>query len=290
MKKMRILAVILSALLLGTFLFSGCGTILVTKSGENYSGEQETRQYDFNEFTGVDISSAVTCEIQQSDTYSISVTAGKEMFDDIKVKKEGKTLVIGVDFPGIGWTPVNFGPYPKAVITMPRLERLDFSGATEGTVTGFSSEEDLYIAVSGASKLDMKEIHAKDVDCHISGSSDVVVDITAEDAYFEITGASELDGDITVDKIGVKVSGSSDADLDGSTGEMSLHSSGASGLEMDGLKAENASIVLSGSSDADIYVTGLLNAELSGASSLEYAGDPELGNIDISTSSDMKRR
>ena len=66
---------ILAGLLLTTLLISGCQIILVTRNGDTGTGETETRQFNFTEFTRVDIGSAFIYEIKQSDTYSISITA-----------------------------------------------------------------------------------------------------------------------------------------------------------------------------------------------------------------------
>ena len=147
MKKIITLTAILSVLLIATLLVSSCVTILVTKSGETETGEIETRQYDFSDFTRVDIGSAFDYEIKQSDTYSIGITANSNLFDDIKVVQEGQTLIIDMEFPEALWAiKINTHPGPKAVVTMPQLRGLDSSGATHGTVTGFSSTEDLEVS------------------------------------------------------------------------------------------------------------------------------------------------
>ena len=120
MKKL-ILTALLSVLLLVTFLASGCGGILVPEDGETEPGELETRQYDFTEFTHVDIGSAFEYEIQKADTYSISITADSNLFDDIRVIKVGQTLDIGIEFPGVTVTIWNVAPSLQAVIPMPQL-------------------------------------------------------------------------------------------------------------------------------------------------------------------------
>lgn len=271
MNKIKTLTAVLLALLLTTLLISGCQTILVSKNGETETGETENRQYDFSEFTRVDISSAFSYEIMQSDTYSISITANNNLFDDIKVAKEGQTLIIGMEIPGAPWAVFNNNPNIKAVITMPQLQGLDSSGATHGIVADFSSTEKLDVTASGASSVEL-------------------VEIIAADTTFDVSGASEVTGDIEAENMELEVSGASTVQLKGSADSIAAGGSGASHLKLADLKVGNANIILSGASDGTVNLDGKLDAELSGASTLEYIGEPTLGNMDISGASKLKRK
>ena len=271
MKKLKILAVVLSVLLLATFLISGCQTILVSKNGETETGETETRQYDFSEFTRVDISSAFSYEIKQSDTYSVSITANNNLFDDIKVAKEGQTLIIGMEILGAPWAIFNVDPSLKVVITMPQLQGLDSSGATHGIVADFSSTEKLDVTASGASSVEL-------------------VEIIAADTAFNVSGASEVTGDIEAENMELEVSGASTVQLKGSADSIAADGSGASHLKLADLKVGNANIILSGASHGTVNLEGKLDADLSGASTLAYIGEPTLGIMDISGASKLKRK
>ena len=259
-------------MLLTTLLISGCGTILVPKNGETETGETETRQYDFSEFTRVDISSAFSYEIMQSDTYSISITANNNLFDDINVAKEGQTLIIGMEFPEVSWAiKINTNPSPKVVITMPQLQGLESSGATSGIVADFNSTENLDVTASGASSVEL-------------------VKISAGDVIFDVSGAGKVTGDIEATNIEVEISGASTVHLKGSADSIAADGSGASHLKLADLKVGNANIILSGASDCTVNLDGKLDAELSGASTLEYIGEPTLGITDISGASKLKRK
>ena len=271
MNKIKTLTAVLLALLLTTLLISGCQTILVSKNGETETGETETRQYDFSEFTRVDISSAFSYEIMQSDTYSISITANNNLFDDIKVAKEGQTLIIGMEIPGAPWAVFNNNPNIKAVITMPQLQGLDSSGATHGIVADFSSTEKLDVTASGASSVEF-------------------VEIIAADTAFDVSGASEVTGDIEAENMELEVSGASTVQLKGSADSIASDGSGASHLKLVDLKVENANLILSGASHGTVNLDGKLDAELSGASTLEYIDEPTLGIMDISGASKLKRK
>jgi hypothetical protein len=262
MKRYRVLTAVFTSLLLVTLLVSGCGTILVTEDGKAVTGETETRQYDLTEFTRVDISSAFTYEIKKADDYSISITANSDLFDDIRVVKRGQTLNIGLEISGTPWTIFNTNPNLRAVITMPQLQELESAGATHGTVTGFSSTEDLEVTASGASRVELQDISAGDTAFEVSGASTVTGDITAEDIEFEVSGASTVQ-------------------LEGSAVDMAADVSGASHIKLGNLKVYNVDINLSGASNGAINLDGRLDVELSGASQLYYIGEPTLGTLDV---------
>ncbi len=159
-----------------------------------------------------------------------------------------------------------------AEITMPQLYKLDLSEATSGTVSGFSSAQDLYIELSGASSLDMADMAAGDVEFELSGASNVTGSITADgDARFGISGASS-------------------AILSGSAGDLYADASGASSLVLEDFAVVDASIELSGASSGTVNLDGTLNADLSGASHLYYIGEPTMGDIDTSGSSGISKK
>ena len=269
MKKTGMLTLAVIGLLLATLLSSGCRGILVTRSGDTEPGEMETRQFDFADFTNVDIGSAFSYEVIKSDAYSISITTYGNLFDDISVTKEGQTLKIDKEVP---WTTFNIGfDRPKAVINMPQLHNIDSSGATNGVVSGFSSTDNLEITVSGASSMELMEIVAGGI-------------------YFDISGASDVAGVLEAKNIALEVSGASSINLDGEGGDIDINASGASRLGLSELMVNDADVMLSGASVCTINMNGRLDVDLSGASKLDYYGEPTMGEIDISGASKIDRK
>ena len=55
-----------------------------------------TWEYEFADFTNVDVSSAFTVDITQSDSYSVSITVNENLLDYLNVYQSGKTLYIGL--------------------------------------------------------------------------------------------------------------------------------------------------------------------------------------------------
>jgi hypothetical protein len=139
----------------------------------------------------------------------------------------------------------------KAEITMPELDSLIISGATSGTAEGFSSSNQFVLGLSGASFLQMTDINVGDIE-------------------IDVSGASTLNGR-------------------GTGGDLVATISGASNVDLGIFSVNDANVNLSGASRAGINLDGMLDAEVSGASTLEYSGEPTLGDINTSGGSTVRR-
>jgi hypothetical protein len=211
------------------------------------SGNLETEQYAFANFTRVEISSAFEFEIKQSGSYSINVTADDNVIDYVQVSQDGQTLKIRV-----GGAPTSFRSVTlKALVTMPQLGGLTVSGASRGIVSNFNCTEAVSIAVSGASR---------------------------------------VTGDITAGDIGFDVSGASTVQLEGSADDMIAIVSGASRFNVGDFTVNNADVNISGASTGTISLDGRLDANVSGASTLLYIGDPVMGTINVSGASTLGKK
>jgi hypothetical protein len=135
---------------------------------------------------------------------------------------------------------------------MPTLENIVLSGATHGTAQGFSSTDPFAADISGASSLDLTNFQS---------------------------------GNVTVD-----LSGASTFNAAGSASNLTSVISGASTLNLSNLTVNNAEMTLSGASNAQINLNGRLNAQLTGASTLQYSGSPTLGNISTSGASTISKK
>jgi hypothetical protein len=214
------------------------------------SGNLDTEVYAFSDFTEVEIGSAFEFEVEQSGSYSINITADDNVMDYVQVSMDGQTLKIGLR-TGLG---IFLGPVSatlRASVTMPQLRQFTASGASHGTVSGFSSTEDLDFTVSGAST--------------------VTGDITARNVQFGISGASTIQ-------------------LEGSANDIDANVSGASRLNLDDFTVNNVDVNFSGASSGTVNLNGRLDANLSGASTLWYIGEPTATDINTSGASTVSKK
>jgi Putative auto-transporter adhesin, head GIN domain len=114
-------------------------------------------------------------------------------------------------------------------------------------------------------------------DKRFSTRNPIRVRISAPDIEnLEVSGASKLSlTNLKNDSLRVDSSGASKIKVDGETKNLEVELSGASRLDAENLKSENADIDASGASNATIFVSTDLKADLSGASSVTYSGNPK---------------
>lgn len=226
-----------------------------------------TREEDFTDFTIVDVGSAFHVEITQSNSFSIKIIANENVMDHIEVTKTDETLTIGIE-QGFQILAVTL----RADITMPELHELRFSGATQGTATGFSSTHNLSLTLSGASSLNP--------------------DISAGYLDITVSGASRLDGDLTASEDAeLIIEGASTVDLTGGAEDLQVgYCSGGSVLELTNFPVNDADVNVSGASTATVRLDGRLDADVSGASHLYYIGNPTMGDIVTSGDSTVSEK
>ena len=210
----------------------------------NGSGDIETVEMDYTDFTEVSISNAIRATVTRDDSFSAVISVDDNIEEYLNTRMVDDRLEIYLD-RGHHYRNITV----EADITLPLLEGLSLSGASRAEVSGFMSDHDLDIKLSGASRL--------------SGT------IVAVDADFDISGASRLELDGVGENLKVKASGASDVDLRD-------------------FVSEDVDISLSGASKGTINLNGTLDANLSGASELRYYGSPTMGDIDTSGASKIK--
>jgi hypothetical protein len=258
--KRAVLTASFSLVLITAVLLTGCVSPFVTKT----AGPITTREYNFTDFTSIEVGHAFNLEVTAADIYSISISAGESVFDHIDVSKVGNKLKIDMDNMFFSFTRS-----PRVKITMPELQGLDMSGAVKGEVAGFRSSHDFKLSLSGASELDM--------------------DMETGNFDGELSGASRVNGSLKAASSEIVLSGASRFEVDGSGGNINLEASGASKAIMNKFTVNDAAIDLSGASEAKMDISGKLDITLSGVSTLEYYGNPAIGDIDISGGSTLDK-
>lgn len=226
-----------------------------------------TRTYDISDFTKIRAGGAVKVEVIRATAFKVSVVA--DDFEYIRVDKLGDTLVLGRK--GIDWF-LPFHGQPEFRVEMPVLYELKMSGATEGRATGFKSDRQMVVDISGASHFDFNDITADSLNVHVSGASHLKgYAQSGKKAEINITGASHIE-------------------LRGAAIEMDLEVNGASHANLSGFQVQNARVRLSGASHSTVNINGKLDTHVNGASNLSWLGTAVMGEMDISGASSIQRR
>ena len=247
MKKAMVAVLVAVFLTLG--LLAGCESEEVTGSGN-----LETKDFNFSDFTRVEAHRAFEVEISPGDSYFVSITVNENLLERLAISQSGDTLIMDLEEGNYRRTT------QKATITMLDLRGLRLSGASKATVSGFSFSHSVEFDLSGASSLDLDNLEAGNTE-------------------FDISGAGRISGSIKMANGQFDLSGASTAELAGSASDVSIEASGASKLRLGDFSMSNADTKLSGASSGTIQVNDRLDVDLSGASKLDYIGNPTMGTI-----------
>lgn len=203
------------------------------------SGRMQTKEYDVAGFSAVEAGASFQVEISQGDSFRVVVTADDNLLRSLRVERHGDTLSLGLQ----SMRSYNWSQPPRAQIVMPALARLELSGAAAAILSGFRSDADLRLDLSGAAR--------------------VKGDITAGDVKADLSGASE-------------------ASLEGEALTLRADLSGGSTLALGSFPVQQATLEMSGGAQARVNVIEQLDYDLSGGSVLRYRGGPQIGRADTS--------
>lgn len=269
MSVQRLSRLFVMTVIVGVLVFAiGCITIVAPGGGPGIAGSStlETREMDFTDFTKIQAGYACQIDITRAASFFVSITLDDNLFEYLDARIVGDTLYIGLE-PNRSYRTFTH----RATITMPELLALELSGASRGDVSGFSSTDSLRLEASGASTLSIDELEAGDTRLVLSGASRATGSIEMAEGDFEVSGASSVD-------------------LEGNADDISLEVSGASTARLADFPVDNADVEVSGASNATVNVSGILDINVSGVSTLYYVGSPTLGRLSVSGGSRISQR
>jgi hypothetical protein len=181
-----------------SFLFSALLLVSVAFAGE------VTKNFDYKDFSEVNVGYGMKVEITQSNAYSIEVQADERDFKYLKVEKEGDNLRFYI----------NERNYRKAddiniKITMPSLEAIGLSGGSIGNIDMDISTKNFDCDLSGGSILKGK-LNCGDLDLDLSGGSQATLKGKGGNAEIDGSGGSIFKlKDFSVNNAEISLSGGS---------------------------------------------------------------------------------
>jgi len=180
MKKIKLI-IFAFALSVGIIFAAGCnyGNLV----GIQGSGNIKSEKRNVSDFTEVKAGGAISLEITAQKDFSVEVEADDNLLSQIKTEVSGDTLKIT--------TQDRISPRNKirVKISMPALNGLDISGASEAVVTNVKTDS-LKLEASGASSIKIAG-EANSLESNASGASKIDAEnLNVEDANVEASGAS----------------------------------------------------------------------------------------------------
>lgn len=220
------------------------------------------KAYEISDIAELVVNGAGNVQITQGETESLEVEAEPEVIERIGVDLTRGKLTLSIKTPkgflGI-FQDLHYNPEMVTYrLQLKDLHRIVLSGATH-TNLGEWSTKSLKVYASGASKVTFKKLGADSVWFDLTGASEAHLEqLMATNTNFTLSGASNIDFN------GV-----------GKVDKLKVDASGASNFHGKKLEARSAEVELSGASNCEVYATVSLSAETSGASHIQYAGNPK---------------
>jgi hypothetical protein len=237
MKNFRI-NIILVAVAVALSFFTSCRFGCIKGSGKDVTENRKV-----NDFTKLDISGGYTVNLKQDSTLALQITGDEKFMKYVRTEVSGNKLRI--------FSRKNFcGSNVVINIGVKGLSEIKSSGAIELNTQGKLTAQDLKLALSGASKLNM-DLNAGTVTTTGSGATEITLTGQAGTHNIKPSGAGKLHA------------------LDFIVGDYKINTSGASNCQINVLKT--------------------LDVKTSGASEITYRGNPSSINNNKSGASSITK-
>lgn len=250
----------------------------------NISYNTEEKIYDLEKFDSINIQGPYVINIKKNDNFLVKATSEDNNFDELNV--EVKDGVLNIKQNNILNSISNNTTFD---IDLPSIKELNIKGMTKVNLNGFDSNENIKLSLDGASNLDT-DIFSNNFDIGVYGFSELKInntnDKTGSKVLAKLNGASRLYIDsIKTNNINLDLDGASYTYISGVSNNVKIKETGASNIDLLKLESNTSNINLSGASSCKINSKNNITANLSGASSLGYYGDPVISKIlkDLST-------
>ena len=144
---------------------------------------------------------------------------------------------------------------------------------------GHSKSLKIYLTVTDLNKIEL------------SGAVNIQTQtkLKVDELSIEVSGATDSKMDFDVRKLKVECSGGSKLHFSGTASETSFDVSGAVDLFAFDMITEKMQLGISGAGKAEVNVTKEFNADISGAASVRYKGNPEKISQDVSGAGSIKK-
>ncbi len=257
-------------LLFGVILLTGCNLSAQNKTSVVYDNHAQVRKVA--NFNAISVSSAIDLYLTQSNTNEVAVSASEdEIRDHILTEVVGGTLIIRLGDHGTWFSWKKWGNYKtKAYVSIKDIDAITASGASNVHLVNTMESTKMRIKLSGAS-----DFHGN---------------IKAGVLLYQLTGASDYKGEVNATSIDIDGSGASNIELTGTVDDLAVEVSGASDAKLYNLTAKGAILHASGASHVNANVTEILRASSSGASDINYRGNPNVKESTSSGASNIRRR
>ena len=210
-------------------ILGGCGKNNIIGNGKVIFQNREIKGY-----TSINVSGAYDIYLKKGETESLVIEADENLMDVIKTKLSGSTLEVNNSKNIIRSKDL------KLIITNPKLNTFDFSGAIQLTSDTGLLFQNININISGIGRIDMN--------------------LKAE----ELTASA---------------SGGADLTFKGSSNKFDITITGTGTVDAEKLKTKECRVEISGLGKARLNVQQKLDVNISGFGKVDYRGNPQINQV-----------
>ncbi len=184
-----------------------------------------TRTFALKNFTEIDASGGFIVNVVSGDAFKVTAKGRDDDFNDVKIEVDGNALRAYIDrngnFDGNNREPIGL------TVTMPTVEKLRLTGASQAKLSGFKALKALDVVLTGACKADINAT-TTDLNLVLTGGSNARLRGRADHFTANLTGACTVDAtEITIDRANIDATGASTAEM-GTVRSLSSNATGAS--------------------------------------------------------------
>ena len=268
MKQMKVGAALLLAALL-TVMLAGCFTINLNSDAVVGNGEMETREITLeNAVTGVSNQTSIDVIIDPDLSGKAVLDAESNLIDLVEVT-QGSDGLVTVDIK----QGVSIMIRKSMTLRIPAMEggRIEINGSgnislASGTLTG------------------------GEFDVQIAGSGDIRLALDAQSISLSIDGSGDIELSASSDMLNAHSNGSGEISISGEANQLDVNLNGSGDFSGFDFAVPNAKVTVSGSGNADVFVTGNLTGSIGGSGDITYDGNPQSVSISENGSGDANPR
>lgn len=264
------------------------------------NAEEKTKVYEFGDIRSLEVSYLFDIHVTEGGSDKVTIIYEEEYEKHLRVKYRQDESKLHLELNDI---PDKFKrgnqPHITVYLQMNEIDDISLSGASTAEFEGKFKSTDLYIGMSGATKLRDLQVRGsalkiecsgaskatlsgsfvENIEVNLSGASDLTCGLDTDRLEGELSGASEFTNEGNVKDCEIEASGASRISMTGSGETIDIQGSGASSLNMKDFPVMVAHVELSGASKASVNASRTIRHDVSRASKMTYYGEAELQNL-----------
>jgi phage shock protein PspC (stress-responsive transcriptional regulator) len=210
----------------------------------------DTRTIEAKDFRKISVIGPFYVKVTKGSSFSINTRGQAKDLNDIEYEVDGSELKIYPKNSRFSFIGGSDMDPVYVNIEMPDLTEISLVGSSTGEISGFDPGK-FTLAQTGATQCFLRT-NARNLDLKLTGASEAVIEGIVNNLEAKVIGGCDLNA-----------------------GK---------------LKAETADVAVIGGSEAEVFVTKTLHANVKGGSELTYGGNPTTTDIDKSGSGEVTRR